>query len=88
MLQAWQTYCTENNTMQIPKSEVKLNTWTRGMRKAYRQNSNNKPSTMTKQQQEQLKAFNFPLLPPTPTVLSPIKINEGAGNTIPNTASK
>jgi hypothetical protein len=43
---------------------------------------------MTKQQQEQLKAFNFPLLPPTPTVLSPIKINEGAGNTIPNTASK
>jgi hypothetical protein len=49
MLQAWQTYTKDNNTAQIPKSEVKLNTWARDMRKAYRDYKNNKKSTMTKQ---------------------------------------
>jgi Skp family chaperone for outer membrane proteins len=80
MLQAWQTYTTEHNTTQIPKSEGKLNTWARDMRKAYKNFKNNKKSTMTKQREEQLIAANFPFLPPTPTMLSPIKNNEGAGN--------
>jgi hypothetical protein len=48
MLQAWQFYCKENNTL-VPKSEFKLNGWVRDTRKADRKYINNKPSTMNKE---------------------------------------
>jgi hypothetical protein len=49
MLQAWQSYCKENNTTHVTKSEFKLNGWVRDIRRAYRQYMNNKPLAMNKQ---------------------------------------
>jgi hypothetical protein len=48
MLQTWQSYCKDNNTTTIPKSETKLSRWVRDTWKAYKQYINNEPSTMTK----------------------------------------
>ena len=67
MLQTWQSYCKDNNTTIIPKTETKLSGWARDTRKAYKQYINNKPSTMTKEQEELLKAANFPFNYPTST---------------------
>jgi len=49
MLQTWQSYCKENNTTIIPKTDTKLSGWVRDTRKAYKQYINNEPSTMTKE---------------------------------------
>jgi hypothetical protein len=49
MLQAWQSYCKENNTRFVPKSEFKLNGWVRDTTKAHKQYINNKPSTINKE---------------------------------------
>jgi hypothetical protein len=49
MLQTWQSYCKDNNTTIIPKTENKLSSWARDTQKAYKQYINNKPSTMTKE---------------------------------------
>jgi hypothetical protein len=67
MLQTWQSYCKDNNTTIIPKNETKLSGWIRDTRKAYKQYINNKPSTMTKEREELLKAANFPFNYPTST---------------------
>jgi hypothetical protein len=54
-------YTKEHKTTQIPKSEGKLNTWARDMRKAYRDFKSNKPSSMNTHREEQLIAANFPV---------------------------
>jgi hypothetical protein len=51
----------------IPKAETKLSGWVRDTQKAYKQYINNKPSTMTKEREELLKAANFPFNYPTST---------------------
>jgi hypothetical protein len=60
MLESWQSYCKDNNTTIIPKTETKLSGWVRDTWKAYKQYINNEPSTMTKEREELLKAANFP----------------------------
>jgi hypothetical protein len=55
------------NTKIIPKTETKLSGWVRDTQKAYKQYINNKPSTMIKEQEELLKAANFPFNYPTST---------------------
>jgi hypothetical protein len=67
MLQTWQSYCKDNNTTIIPKTENKLSSWARDTQKAYKQYINNKPSIMTKKREELLKAANFPFNYPTST---------------------
>jgi hypothetical protein len=67
MLQTWQSYCKDNNTTIIPKTETKLSSWVRDTQKAYKQYINNKTSTMTKELEELLKAANFPFNYPTST---------------------
>jgi len=67
MLQTWQSYCKDNNTTIIPKTETILSGWVRDTRKAYKQYINNEPSTMTKEREELLKAANFPFYYPTST---------------------
>jgi len=67
MLQTWQSYCKDNNMTIIPKAETKLSGWVRDTQKAYKQYINNKPSTMTKEREELLKAANFPFNYPTST---------------------
>jgi hypothetical protein len=70
LLNEWLTYTKDNNTTQIPKSEVKLYAWARDVRRAHRDFKNNNKSTMTKQQEEQLLAANFLLeIKVTPTKL-------------------
>jgi len=67
MLHTWQSYCKDNNMTIIPKAETKLSGWVRDTRKAYKQYINNKPSTMTKEREELLKAPSFPFNYPTST---------------------